>query len=990
MGSIYNKNTKDLLSYLDEQNIKTWFDLGIFIDRFKENLPKTSVKNYNDYSSFSEHIQNSGIAYITFLYSIDGVTVEVEKYTKVMEEIFPKIPVHYIAGKIYPEARKILNKNHQHFEVKEISGFNAWDLYHSFFFKNMERGSLAYNQLILDFWNEVLIIIKKLGTYFEKNQIGLIHAINVFSNPGNVSLSLALVLITEYFGIPVISNNHDYYWEGGNREIDRLEKGLKKGPRDFFFNNAHLGEVFSLIEILFPWESKNYLTVNINNGQTRHVIEKNGHNPANLSEIGTAVDTREYSNISKRDKINAYYQFEKILSRYQDTLVCYSASDVIKNGLVEKNNPKPILIGCKTRSIQSFLAENVLFIQPTRIISRKRIEIGFKLIKKLFDNNHFLEKLKATPNLKVTIMVTGPIAQGHFEYFEKLINRFSRMINSLDEEFRSRIYLAFIFSELDQDNFRKRFKNPVDIPQLYSISSLVLLPSKTEGRGLPIIEAAACGTPIFCRRYFPKQVYSEVIGEHLPESDRLRVIEFDGKKVSSKHVKQILQHVLFPHKYSDDVMHNKRVVNKRYSLISLKKNIEEIMLQLFYQTTPQYQGVEYAKESFNEYAHFFHYNKDFEFLLPGPGRYYLPGYGKLAYMHKLKSLIDPSYFRVEEQEIRGYVFMFAKTLVEKASRYQELDSRKVTLFYNAIYQLFTVTGEDYKIQHDHSFAYRHRNRNYYLYQDYTLQELTGIVNLLCFKIINPGKRKTIDENSHFFTDWNLALSQLTSSVNLAIDDRNILIMKLQLNIPLAIFPGDHLKYILEFFALQSVRSRLRLPLHEELTSEIVNKHKNELEPVYVFAQKIGIGSWLNVEELIDFIVNGPEQELKLLYQFNIIRIIESQQLTVGIHIAQIGEEGLKVLGQVKKQNGCVITNRAYASIMTDNIDLDRFHIGKVQDDYEANFMGIPSDSGFIQYVPAGIRSTIGYPTPVQDAVGLNRCIKGELFQRLSNRYGMNE
>ena len=176
--------------------------------------------------------------------------------------------------------------------------------------------------MILDFWEQTLLIIEKLGAYIEKEKINLLYLVNVCSNPGNVALSLAVVLLSEYLQIPVINNNHDFYWEGGSRKTERAQKKRRKGPRDFFFRNAGVGEFFSIIEMLFPWESRAWINVNINRGQTEHLIKVNGHNPANVMEVGTAVDTTVYTNIDKRRSINAFMQVETILARYKKQLVC--------------------------------------------------------------------------------------------------------------------------------------------------------------------------------------------------------------------------------------------------------------------------------------------------------------------------------------------------------------------------------------------------------------------------------------------------------------------------------------------------------------------------------------------------------------------------------------------------------------------------------------------------------------------------------------------
>ncbi len=980
----------EMLSILKSEKIKTWFDLGIFIDRFRETKLLPTVKFNGTYKEFKKRITEGGLAFITFLYSVDGVTIEVEKYAKIFRKILKGIKVHYICGRFYPESYKLIEKSIIKYEMPEMRAFDNWKLYKDFYFTKLERGGRKYNELIIKFWEEVLIITEKLGTYIEDNNINLFYLVNICSNPGNISMALATVFVSEYLGIPVINNNHDFYWEGGNKKIDILEKGLKEGPRDFFFNNADIGEVFSIIEVLFPWESRTWINVNINQMQSWRLVIDKGHNPANVAEIGTAVDTDKYFNVSKREKINTFYQFEKILSRYSNALISYSVSDVIKNNLVDSKDPRPILIGAKTRPVEKFLAENIIFLQPTRIIGRKRIELGFKLIKRLFTNVNFVEQFKVTPNLKLTVIVTGPIAVGHFEYYQKLIIRFSELLNVIDPGLRNKVYLAFLFSELDKESFKSRFSNPVGVPELYNIASLVLLPSRTEGRGLPIIEATACGTPIFCRRYFPKNVYSEVIGEHLPEIDRLKVIEFRGKKITSKHADEVFDRVMFPHKYTEEILHNKNAILGRFSLAALTNNINNILHRLYNQVLPNDKSIEIVKAEISRYKKVVNFsNDDLRAILNTKNRHFLPGFGRLAFMLNLKSLIDPSAFRVEEQQIRGFVHSYANKLLKDYSSIAITTEKKIR-FFNAVDNIFQYSEGEVKIRHDHSFAYRHRNKNYYPYQDFTAQELTGLVNLLFLKIVNPRARKIVDESPHFFTDWNLALAELTSSSDIAIDDRERLIKKLQTNIPIGIFPGDYVKYELEFFALQSVRSRLRLTIEEELDNKLIIKNKKRLAPVYVFAHTKPIGKWYNKDDIINYIESGKEKELYLLYKHGLIKIIESRQLCLGIHFPQMGAKALKVLRYIRDNKGFLISNRQFASIMSDFVDIDCFHIGNAVHPITANIMGIPVNSGYIQFVPAGIRTTLAYPSPIQTAKDFNQIMGSRLFSSAVKKYGEEE
>lgn len=983
-------NVKKLLKLLRKEEITTWFDLGLFVDRMKEENEISDRGIDESYSEFTKRINKGGIGFITFHYMVDGVTVETRKYASLFEMNFPDMPIHFIAGAFGNRSESFIKSGYRKKTISELRGFDEWDLYEDFFMEELERGSKKYNELIYNLWNQALTVFEKLGNYIEEENIKLLYIINMSSNPGNVAAALALVLLSEYLHIPVINNNHDFYFEGGKSKYDRKSKGLKKGTRDLFYTNAHLGEVFSLIEILYPWESKFWLNVNINCSQSDYLIRYKGHNPARVYEIGTAVDTKVYSKKDKRRNINAILQLEKILARYKNRLIAYSVDDVETNKLVSESNPSPILIGHKTRSIQNFSVENIIFLQPTRIISRKRIELGFSLLQKLFDNQEMRNRLNTTPNLKITLLISGPVASGHFGYYKKIIGKFRQLLEEIPGDFKERVFLALLLGELDKDTFIEKVENPIDISNLYNIASLILLPSKTEGRGLPIIEATACGTPIFCRRYEPEEVFSEVIGEHLGEDERLKVLEFKEKKISGSIVKEITERVFFPHKYTEETNHNRQIVDKRYSLEALNKNITGILNKLHSQLQPEEVEKKIVSATLKEYHKKVSFqNEDLSYLIRNEHRQYLPGYGRLAFMLMLKSLIDPSFFRVEQQRIRGSVFYFAREMLQEDYDFDIFPEEKIKTFYNAVDQLFHFTAGEVDVLHDHAMAYRHRNRYNYPYQNYTFQELTGLVNLLYIKIVQPKPKLKINLSPQFFTDWNLALLQLTGSNYLAIDNRDQLIKKLKSNLPIAYFPGEFIMYELEFFALQAIRSRLQLTIEQEITKDLLERKQNDIAPVYIFAQEKKLGKQLNRSEIKKYIETGISVELQLLYKSKLVQIVSTRQVCVGIHFPQLGEYAIKTLRKIREQGGFLLTNRRHAALMTDIVNIDRFHIGRVRGEVAANIMGIPMESGYIQYVPAGLRATLAYPTPVQTAIDLNGVLQSDLYVNLVDSMGEN-
>jgi hypothetical protein len=99
----------NILGELRKQEINTWFDLGLFIDRLKEQPSKAAFKG--NAKAFDSRLEKGGIAFITFYFTIDGITVETEKYAKTFKSIYPNIPIHYIAGEIRPEADELIHED---------------------------------------------------------------------------------------------------------------------------------------------------------------------------------------------------------------------------------------------------------------------------------------------------------------------------------------------------------------------------------------------------------------------------------------------------------------------------------------------------------------------------------------------------------------------------------------------------------------------------------------------------------------------------------------------------------------------------------------------------------------------------------------------------------------------------------------------------------------------------------------------------------------
>ena len=125
------------------------------------------------------------------------------------------------------------------------------------------------------------------------------------------------------------------------------------------------------------------------------------------------------------------------------------------------------------------------------------------------------------------------------------------------------------------------------------------------------------------------------------------------------------------------------------SLSSLKNEFEKILYKLYLQITSNSSSIELAKWALETYTQHINSNKNnAKSIINTENRQYLAGYGQMAFMLFLKSLIDPSYFRVEEKRLRGMALKFAKDLVENIPDPTPLPQELIHEFYNSIDSLF--------------------------------------------------------------------------------------------------------------------------------------------------------------------------------------------------------------------------------------------------------------------------------------------------------------
>lgn len=169
----------------------------------------------------------------------------------------------------------------------------------------------------------------------------------------------------------------------------------------------------------------------------------------------------------------------------------------------------------------NLLDADIIILFPSRIIRRKNFELGIKVVSEL-------EKL----GKKAFFLITGPPDPHNIismEYYKELI--------ALAQELNVTQNIIFLYDEgikVDDE----------DLKNLYSISDILLVSSKREGFGIPLLEAGIMKMPIFSLKMEPlTEVGAEDINyiSENPKDIAERIIKFISSNKSARMFRKVLR-----------------------------------------------------------------------------------------------------------------------------------------------------------------------------------------------------------------------------------------------------------------------------------------------------------------------------------------------------------------------------------------------------------------------------------------------------------------
>lgn len=567
---------------LDNYHPTEWDDLIDFLEKIRKKKRDSLIPCGKDALKFFAR----GTAFITFSYGIDGVTIEISKYADTLHTLFEPFgnpSIHFIGGYFQPQVASILNPDWHQFQIDGIDGWSKWDggkWFEALFKKKMKPFSTESKQLTEEIFNQAVVIAKSLGKYFIDNQISLAIPVNIASNPGNIALTLGLVLATEILGTYVLNSNHDFFWESGKSLAER-EPREKPGLRDHFFRNVQNKAFFSFFTMLYPWNGNRWLQANINARQSRRLTKRFGFPKEKVFDISTCIADTFFEPYSNKDVIDIRLRMGHILSDGNAIMRPIPIDDHLSMIDQWMKRQQPVILGARSNlSVDPKSKDLLILLQPTRIVSRKRIERNLDLIGALFEKSTLREEFENNPNRQLILHITGPTPREHQDDLEKVIFAYKNTIQSLPEKLADQIFLAFSAGRESHSSFANKNFEPLTIETLYRMANVVMFPSETEGRGLPIIESSASGIPIICSQYHPREVFDEVIGRGLPTELRIQYTRFPEGKFRRAFLSDVVRLLIHPETQKKQILHNKNVVHTRYSHASLKNKFKIILDQL--------------------------------------------------------------------------------------------------------------------------------------------------------------------------------------------------------------------------------------------------------------------------------------------------------------------------------------------------------------------------------------------------------------------------
>ena len=423
--------------------------------------------------------RNHNVGFISTRFAgTDGVSLETAKWAEVFEK--SGFSSYYFAGELDRPPEESFLVEEAHFQHPDIN-----DVYRSCFGARVRKRSVT--QKIYELKRKLK---DDLYRFIDKYEIDLLVPENALTIPLNIPLGIAITEVISETGMPTIAHHHDFFWE-----------------RQHFMTKA----AWEYLNMAFP---PHLPTI-------QHVV------------INSSADNQ----LSLRTGISATIIPNVMDFENPPPMIDGSVS----SGFEAENKSRPTAdYASDVRRDLGVADDEMLILQPTRVVKRKGIEHAIELVHRL--------------GMKSKLVISHASGDEGYDY-ERRVREYSKLMK-VDTYFVSNIIN-------EQRGLTKNGRKIYTLEDVYPQADLVTYPSTFEGFGNAFLEAIYFCRPIVVNTY---SIYTMDI-----KPKGFSVIEIDGyvsdeavrktRKVltDSKFRRKMVEHnyETAKHYYSYSVLHNK-------------------------------------------------------------------------------------------------------------------------------------------------------------------------------------------------------------------------------------------------------------------------------------------------------------------------------------------------------------------------------------------------------------------------------------------------
>ena len=428
--------------------------------------------------------RNHNVGFISTRFAgTDGVSLETAKWADVFEKV--GFSSYYFAGELDrpPECSFLIEEAHfQHPDIKDV-------------FRNC-FGARVRGRFVTQKIYELKRKLKDdIYRFIEKFDIDLLVPENALTIPLNLPLGIAITEVISETGMPTIAHHHDFFWE-----------------RQHFMINA----AWEYLNMAFPPHLPTIQHVVINSSASNQLSLRTGisatiiPNVMDFENPPTMVRGFESCGLDTENKVASTDDY---------------ASDV--------------------RQALGVADDEVLILQPTRVVKRKGIEHAIELVHRL--------------DMKAKLVISHASGDEGYDY-ERRVREYSKLLK-VDTYFVSNIIN-------EQRGLTKNGRKIYTLEDVYPHADLITYPSTFEGFGNAFLEAIYFCRPIVVNTY---SIYTMDI-----KPKGFSVIEIDGY-VSDEAVRKTRKVLADTEFRSKMVKHNYETAKHYYSYSVLHNKLKTLI-----------------------------------------------------------------------------------------------------------------------------------------------------------------------------------------------------------------------------------------------------------------------------------------------------------------------------------------------------------------------------------------------------------------------------